>query len=225
MGIERQMRRWQSRGRPALRTARDAHKRATASCQPFAHHEMSASPPTQSPRALLAKLQESADDVSVFEGTKLLIVESIRFSCLSARCPHSGSLSALYRSEHAIQRWLQFATGIDILRIEREHDTLFKVYMSARTCPAMNSKKHEPLVWASLSISSVSAVIGEAYMSFGCDDPEAHRVTSSSSTRAKAGQWRLYADTNNWRDFFGVWAPELATFLCAKVAVGAVLRP
>jgi hypothetical protein len=187
---------------------------------------MSTTPSTKSLQLLLAELlQDNA--ISVFEGAKLLIVESIKYSCLSARCPRSGSLSALYRSEHVIQRWLQFATGIDLLRIEREQDTLFKVYMSARTCPAMNSKKHEPLVWASLSlsISSVSAVIGEAYMSFGCDDPEAHRVTSSSSTRAKAGQWRLYADTNNWRDFFGVWAPELATFLCAKVAVGAVLRP
>lgn len=185
---------------------------------------MSTTPSIQSLQALLARLLQSADDVSVFEGAKLLFVESIKFSCLNPRCPQRHSLSVRDSSEHVLRRWLQFAADIELLCIERESEKFFKFYVSARICPAMQSKRHDPLVWAALSISVVSGSVFAAYMSVGCDDSEAHRVPmSSSSTRTKAGQWRLYPDSE--RDYDGIWAIELATYLCAKVAVGAVLRP
>ena len=175
--------------------------------------------------ALLAELLQNPD-VPVLEGARRLLVESIKYSCFDSQCPRWASLGARDNSEHVLQRWDEFADGVQLIRVGRPSEAEFKIYVSARVCPMLDSKKHAPLVWMYLHVMfAANRAVTGAHINVGCDDRTAHRIHVPPRVKPEPGAWIMHEDCDFRRGFWGIWSLELASYLCAKVAVGAILRP
>jgi hypothetical protein len=176
--------------------------------------------------ALLYELQRDAS-ISVLEGAMRLLVASIRYSCLDATCDRWGSLGARERSEHVLQRWLEFAKDASMMKLSRTAKDRFEMSLCALVCPAIDSKPHAPRVIAAIDVSFEADSVAIAWMSFGCEHPTAHRVQKQPYVKPALGTWHLcYEYTlGSETGFWGIHATELAAYLCDKLAVGAVLRP
>jgi hypothetical protein len=175
--------------------------------------------------ALLAELLQNPD-VPVLEGARRLLVESIKYSCFDPHCPRWASLGARDSNEHVLRRWDAFADGVQLIRVGRPSEDEFKICVSARACPAPDSKKHEPLVWMCLHVSfAANRAVTGAYISVGCDDRTLHRIHVPPRAKPVPGAWMMHEDCDFRRGFWGIWSLELASYLCAKVDVGAILRP
>jgi hypothetical protein len=160
--------------------------------------------------AILAALLQNRE-TPVLEGVAMLFVETIRFACQDAR----GMLSACVWDEFHLLRWLDFANGATPFSVKRPSERQIHIALRAKICPGApaNGKKHRPQIWASIDVApGQGGVASEAFMTVGCYDPDAHRAWRYG--------WSTVVEFHRAR---GIPATDLATYVCAAVAVGDIV--